>query len=117
MRRLTLALRLFLALSVALVSVHTAVGRAEAAAAQEIQLCAGPEVVTVTLDASGKPVEHRHACPDCVLAGLATSPVSALPHPPAVKVLRLSRPDPAAQTRAILAPTPVARGPPVACSA
>ena len=101
MRRLTLALRLFLALSVALVSVHTAVGRAEAAA----------------LDASGKPVEHRHACPDCVLAGLATSPVSALPHPPAVKVLRLSRPDPAAQTRAILAPTPVARGPPVACSA
>ena len=86
MRRLTLALRLFLALSVALVSVHTAVGRAEAAAAQEIQLCAGPEVITVTLDAS-------------------------------VKVLRLSRPDPAAQTRAILAPTPVARGPPVACSA
>ncbi|MBK6468757.1 MAG: hypothetical protein IPL38_11865 [Rhodobacter sp.] len=112
MRHLFFALRLCLALSVALVSVHTAAGRAAAMGAVELELCTGAEVVTISLDASGTPVKRHHACPDCVLSGLATLVAAGLPQPPAQGMRRLERPAQADLLRAGLPPCPMARGPP-----
>jgi hypothetical protein len=113
--RLILALRLILVLAVALTSVQTALGRAEARGAEAILICAAGGTEIVTLDAGGKPVTHRHTCPDCVLGGLALAPAPVLPVlQPRRLVARLLRPRPArrAQGRQRLAQR--ARGPPAA---
>ena len=112
MIRLGQSLRLLLALCVALVSVHTAVGRAQALGAAEWQLCIGASVVTVTLDADGTPVEHHHACPDCVLSGLAVTPDAALALAPIPAATLLERPMAAVLAATAPRPEPLARGPP-----
>ena len=84
--RLIHAFRLILVLAVALASVHTAIGRAEARGAQQVVVCAGGGTATVSLDAHGQPVRHLHICPDCVLGGLALT--AALP--PQLTAPRLS---------------------------
>ncbi len=117
MRMLTLALRLLLVLALALVSGHQAVGRALASGALAVELCRDGSLVTVTLDASGKPVAQDHACPDCVLAGLALAadpPALAAPTRRALPVgAPAARPAPCGQA----APCPAARGPPAPMSA
>jgi hypothetical protein len=111
--RLTAGLRLLLVLAVALVSVQTALGRAEARGAESILICAAGGTQVLILDAEGKPVGHRHACPDCVLGGLALDsalpPAAAAPHRLAA---RLSRPARAPQARRRHPLRLRARGPP-----
>ena len=109
---LSLALRLALALSVALVSVHTAIGRAEASAASDIEFCIGTEIVTLAIDATGQPVKRNHTCPDCVLSGLAVLDVATGPLPPITSAWTLS---PSATARSVTPaqmPHASARGPP-----
>jgi hypothetical protein len=109
---MTAILRLCLALSVALVSAQTAIGRAEARGATGIEICVGVEIAVITLDASGKPLDSHYSCPDCVLSGLALTATAAQTTPPATTV---SRATPAApgQTVAVAVPPPAAaRGPP-----
>ncbi len=57
-----------LALLVTLTSQQMAVARGQAAVAGEMVLCTGlGGVVTVNVDASGKPMGAAHFCPDCAL--------------------------------------------------
>lgn len=102
-----------LALAVALTSVHTAIGRAEARGASDILICAEGGVATITLGADGKPVIHLHGCPDCVLGGLAVTagatPVATFARR---RATRLSRPH-GRRSPATARPAPwQARGPP-----
>lgn len=117
MRQLSLAFRLVLALCVALVSVHTAIGRAEAAGASEIQFCIGTDIVTVTLDAKGDPVKRGHTCPDCVLSGLAVLHIESRPTLPRTRAQRLDSPAPTRSVTPARLPQKAARGPPVLCQA
>jgi hypothetical protein len=112
MRALTLSLRVLLLLALILVSGHQAVGRAMAKGAVSLELCSDGGLVTVTLDAQGNPVEHSHACPDCVLAGLAVEAGMPSLHPP-VPVCRMLTVDQGAGTAGPMdVPAPAARGPP-----
>ncbi|MCB6178253.1 DUF2946 family protein [Rhodobacter sp. Har01] len=117
--RLIHALRLLLvlavALAVALVSGQTAIGRAEARGAVLVEICADGGTAVVSLDAEGKPAVHRHACPDCVLGGLALA--SALPMPlllPRQLRARLGRPVSAPAPRLRRRLRVRSRGPPAA---
>lgn len=69
--------RLFLVLAVVLASVHSGIGRAEAAGAVRMVICAEGTVQTVTMGADGQPVTHLYPCPDCVLGGVAALPAPA----------------------------------------
>jgi hypothetical protein len=64
---------------VALVSVHTAAGRAMAADAIEVELCTTGGVTVLLLGSDGRPVERHVACPDCIMGGLAGLPAAAHP--------------------------------------
>ena len=93
------------------------VARAQAAAAQgqDIVICSGYGVVTITVDADGNPISPVHPCPDCV-AGLAAALV---PSDLSIAVpLALTRfvPDATAETWLVLRPlySAQARGPPLA---
>lgn len=112
MRPLSLALRLVLALCVALVSVHTAIGRAEAAGASDIQFCVGAEVVTLTVNANGEPIQRHHSCPDCVLSGLALLAETAAPMPPVASTLAQNQPSVTRSVTSAPVPRKSARGPP-----
>lgn len=103
---------LCLALVLALTSVHWALGRAEAQGAQDMVICADGSVLTISLGADGKPVTRHHACPDCVLGGLALALPAQAPAPPVLGRMRNLRPrrSPAAAARRPLAAC--ARGPP-----
>lgn len=105
---------LALALILALTSVHWALGRAEAAGAQDLVICADGSITTITLGADGKPVARHHACPDCVLGGMALgNALQAGVAPPQARARRASlpRPRPRRQRRPIAAR---ARAPPAA---
>jgi len=117
MQRLSLALRLILALAIALVSVHTAIGRAEASGAWDVEFCVGAEVITVTLDAKGQPVKRNHTCPDCVLSGLAVLPDAAAPLPFLNRTRAANAPFASQSLTATALPRPTARGPPAILAA
>jgi hypothetical protein len=105
-------LRLCLALAVALVSSHTAIGRAEARGVDLIEICVGLDVALITLDANGDPVTSHQTCPDCVLSGLALTAIAAQAIPPAAIVSRAAHPA-SGEAVALSAPPPAAaRGPP-----
>lgn len=92
------ALSLVLALILALVSQQTAALRA--VPGLTITLCTGEGAVTVTLDASGKPVVPGPHCPACLPA--LSPPPAAAP----VLIARALRPAPPAP------PVPLAPGTP-----
>ncbi len=112
MRKLSLTLRAILLLALVLVSGHQAMGRALAGGAIATELCIDGSLVTVTLDAQGNPVSHDHACPDCVLGGLAVEPDLASLSPPGAAVPDTRTPLSAESVHGLAAPRPAARGPP-----
>ncbi|MFZ1469935.1 MAG: hypothetical protein WAT09_13310 [Paracoccaceae bacterium] len=112
MSRLFPFLRLMLAVAVAVVSVHTAVSQARALGGQSVQICAGADVISVTLDASGQPVQRPYSCPDCVMAGLATLVTPTRAQPPLRTVRMLAPVAPAMPVATVATPQPMARGPP-----
>lgn len=84
MIRLTRLLTLTLALLVAATSQHMAVARAAMAeGGAQVVLCTGDGAVTLTLDATGNPVEPVHFCPDCALTliGHIAGPGPVTPQP------------------------------------
>lgn len=113
--RLILALRLLLALSVALVSVQTAVGRAAAAGAMAVELCTEGGGTILLVDAGGQPVPTHFACPDCVLGGMADLVAATGPvRQPQRLAGRLARPRRIGALAARPRPGLRARGPPPA---
>lgn len=108
-------LPLLICLILATTSVSSAVMHSEMQGSIEMVICAdiddsGP--VTLRLDATGKPIDHHHTCPEC-LAALASAMIPA--------GLDWHLPRSAAQTRfqltvlvghGRLAPAAIARGPP-----
>jgi hypothetical protein len=105
-------LSLFLVLVVVVTSQQLALARGQATAAGEMVLCVGGGMMTVAVDASGKPVGPAHVCPDGVLsfAGTALPPV-ILPQTGTVTVADL--PPGAAQNGTVArVASPIARGPP-----
>lgn len=110
-----LLLVLFLCLSLAATSVSSAVMHAEMQGASEMTICAdagGAGVITLMIDATGKPVPQHHNCPDC-LAALASAllPAQACVVAPQTGATRLH---PARQASGTGRPSPnaTARGPP-----
>ena len=108
-------LSLLLSLILATTSVSSAVMHAEMQGSTEMVICSdigGDGVSRVLVDATGKPIEHHHSCPDC-LAALASALPPAAPD--------WSVPQTAGQSRFHLtvsaghgrpAPAATARGPP-----
>lgn len=104
-------LGLCLVVILSLTSVTAAVARGQMAGAVDMVVCAGSGVSSVTLDATGKPVEVHH-CPVCTVAGSAASVPVIVPFEcPAVRgeVLWFGA---GAVLRAVDASVPLARGPP-----
>ena len=66
MTRLRSALSVLFAALLILTFQQMAVARGMAQAVDEAVLCLGGVQVTVPIDASGKPVEPSHFCPDCI---------------------------------------------------
>ncbi len=113
--RLVFVLRLLLALSVALVSVHTAAGRAMAAGATEVELCTTGGVTILLLGSDGRPVAHHVACPDCIMGGLAGLPGATLPPQAPVRLGdRIGRPADGVAVASPARPATCARDPPQA---
>lgn len=112
MRKLSLSLRVLLVLTLALVSGHQAVGRALATGAVFVELCRDGSLVTVTLDARGNPVSHDHACPDCVLSGLAIGSDGPLVAPPLARARPMVATFRAGAVHGRAVPLALARGPP-----
>jgi len=83
MRRASRLLALFTALVLGLSSVGAGHARGHAQHAGAIVICTGQGVVTLRVDAEGRPVERQVPCPDCVLSLLACAgvPPGALPAP------------------------------------
>ncbi len=113
--RLIIALRLLLALSVALVSVHTAVGRVAYAGALTVEACAAGGVEILVLDGKGRPVPQHFACPDCVLGGFADLGARVAPAvAPRRRSRRIARRRGGASPASHPLPARRARGPPAA---
>lgn len=111
---MTRSVRLFaflLALLVAITSQEVAAARGHVG--QQVVLCTGGGLVTVTLDENGDPTGPAHFCPDGVGNFVATATAAPLPPAPLVHVSRAEQP-PRLQGRAqsVQIDHP-ARGPPV----
>lgn len=103
---------LLLVLVVILTSQQLALARGQALAAGEMVLCVGGGMMTVAVDAQGRPVGPAHVCPDGVMSFVGTAlPAMILPQTGTVTVADL--PQGAAQNMAAaLVAQPIARGPP-----
>jgi hypothetical protein len=105
-------LSLFLALVVILTSQQLALARGQAMAAGEMVLCVGGGMMTVAVDATGKPVGPAHVCPDGVMSLAGTDlPPMILPQTGTVTVADLPLGMAQNGTAALVA-SPIARGPP-----
>ncbi|MDN5786705.1 hypothetical protein [Pseudorhodobacter sp.] len=108
---------LLLCLSLAAGSAAMAVARAQAVALSRggttVVICSGYGLMTITLDADGKPVGPVHPCPKC-LAGLAgyILPSMVLPLPLVRPARRVEMDARAALLRRIAVLSPCARDPP-----
>ena len=77
---------LLLALTLAATSVSAAVMHSEMQGAQQMVICsdstAGSGLTTITLDATGKPIDRAHHCPECTaaIAALLPSSIQLAPH-------------------------------------
>jgi hypothetical protein len=114
MIRLHALTALALALILTLTSGTLAMARGQAMAAGEIVICSGGAVVTVAVDAEGKPTGPAHICPDCALTlfAAAAPPAAILMLAETASALVLPATQHPALAPHILAAT--ARGPPSA---
>lgn len=106
-------LSLLLALTLATTSVQAAVMHAEMQGATQMEICADTSggVMTITLDATGKPIPSAHRCPDCTAAIAAL--LAALPQIAAAPAHgRILLPALAAAVLTASAPPQSARDPP-----
>lgn len=108
-------LGLLLAMIVATTSVSAAVMHAEMQGSTEIVICAdigAGGIISIRLDATGKPISQHHNCPDCI-AGLATALMPAVltwpvPQSRGQRLFWLV----ASAGHGLAAPAAIARGPP-----
>lgn len=111
MMSLRISLWTFACLALLLSSLGTGHARGHAPAVGQITLCLSGAIVTVAVDAEGRPVEHAPLCPDCIAIGLAGLSL-AVPRPP------VPRPALKRSTERVLgigahpAPRPPVRAPP-----
>jgi hypothetical protein len=112
MRMLTLTLRLCLALTLALTSAHMTVSRVAAGGLTWVELCAGTEVTTVAVDASGAPVKPPPPCPDCVIAASVLLPMAVQWQMPDRAATRITRSQELTQLLPAHRLAAQARGPP-----
>lgn len=99
-----------LALLVALTSQELAAARGHVG--QEVVLCTGGGLVTVTLDENGKPTGPAHFCPDGVGNFIATATALPAIDPPLVRIGQLTQaPNPEGRAQPVHIAYP-ARGPP-----
>lgn len=103
-----------LALILALTSLTMAVARGQIRMAEEVVICTGAGVTTITVDHDGQPLRQIHICPDMVLGLMAAldTPTPDLTRPETRVEVLTARPDAIAADLA--APRPRARGPPIA---
>ena len=103
---------LFLALVLAVASVTTAMARVQETGLTDLVICAQGGVETVTLDASGTPVERPHHCPDCLAATPLLPETSGSVAPRLQPYVQAPSPPVTTPTAVPLAYLPPARGPP-----
>lgn len=79
----TVPVCLTLSLMLVLSGITWARAHGAAPAVGTVVICAGEGVVTLSVDADGRPVEGTHPCPDCVVAvaGLVTAHGVKAAHP------------------------------------
>lgn len=113
MRRSHPLLSLLLAVCLIAGAFSTAVARGRMLSVSEIVICSGYGVVTLRVDADGKPVNAVHPCPDC----LAAQGAALIPETPSVMAPTQSRRcaalPRAADPLGADCPTASARGPPM----
>ncbi len=109
-----LALALFMSLSLAITGLAMAVARGQGqqpVGAEQIVICTGVGITTITIGPDGQPVETVHMCPDAMTQLAATF---HMPPQPALQALRAARlvalPASPVHSRDILEPS--ARDPP-----
>lgn len=56
----------FLSLTLVLATVSSAIAHVQMATGQVVDICAGADTITLTLDAQGNPVTAMGICPDCM---------------------------------------------------
>jgi len=101
------------ALVIALTSVSAAIARGETMEGRHIVICSGGTLVSIILDADGKPVKRTQICPDyalTILASVMPAPIVALR--PATSTT-LVAPTSFLFPHSRQAPTPRARAPPL----
>lgn len=77
MTRFRPALAVLLALLLGVSALGFGMARGQAPQAGQIVICTGQGIVTISIDADGKPVERHTLCPDAALtlmAAVATAP-------------------------------------------
>ncbi len=104
---------LFLSLVLALTSLSMAVARGQGRqiAGEEIVICTGVGITTITVDANGNPVKTIHMCPDAMMQMAAAFQAPVMPIPCKAKFVR-QRPANARHAALQEALSPLARGPP-----
>lgn len=112
-----LLISLFLSLLLATTSVTSATMHAQMQGAIDLVICSdgavGAATATVTLDATGRPITQKHACPDCLAAkGVALLTAFVPPFAPQTGSQRIAVPVILPATGQP-APQAVARGPPI----
>ncbi|WBU59764.1 hypothetical protein [Paracoccus albus] len=95
-----------------LTSQGLAAARGQAHIAGELILCAGGEVVTLTVDQNGRPVERVTICPDMALNLMSAVAVATPVAPVRDKLHQLPKPIAALHGTGCDAPTAQARDPP-----
>ena len=101
-----------LCLTLVLATVSSAIAHVQMATGQVVDICAGADTITLTLDAQGNPINPPHHCPDCS-ALTAAPPEGAAPD--LARPVGRSAPQVCAMVlpeTVDLPPVPPARGPP-----
>lgn len=108
-------LSLLLALTLAASSVSAAVTHSRMQGAQQMVICSDSDtasgLITITLDASGKPITSHHHCPDCTAAFTALLP-GLIELAPRSATLAPQHPLDAADRASRISPPQSARDPP-----
>lgn len=109
-------LSFLLALTLAATSVPAAVMQSEMQGSHQMVICADTDAASgltqITLDATGKPVDGAHSCPDCTAAlGHALLPEPVQTRAPASSATPVL-PGTLCHTASRSAPSQTARGPP-----
>lgn len=113
LRAMKMLLQMILILVMTLTSQAAALARGQTQIAGQIVLCTGQEVVMVSVDHQGQPIERMHYCPDMALSLLHAVAVDA-GHPARLAIARdvaFEFPTQIGRDRPV--PQKLARGPPM----